>query len=42
LRTEIFPEVKLGDFNVFVYADRGYEIHFAISLKLSEKQAHLE
>jgi hypothetical protein len=36
------PEVKLRDFNIFFCAEYTSEIRFAISAKLSEKQAHLE
>jgi len=42
LSNEIFPAVKLGDSNVVVCADDGSEIRFAITPKVSEKQAHLK
>jgi hypothetical protein len=36
------PEVKLSDFIFFFFAQYRPETRFAISVKLSEKQEHLE
>ena len=38
----MFALVKLGNFSVLFRADYRSEIHYAISLNLSEEQAHLE